>query len=406
MKILIINKYLCPRGGDAVHALNTGELLTQKGHTVAYWGMHHPLNSSFPFERYFIQNIDYDVPLPFSQKFKYAKKILYSNESKYNIEKVLSSFTPDIVHLHNIYHQISPSILHVFKKYKIPVVMTLHDYKLVCPAYTLLSKDKSCTQCKQRRFYWCALNRCVKNSFARSALNTIEMYFHHSLLDLYSIVNEFIAPSRFMMTTMRKMGFSNKTTHIHNFVKPEFYEPAYNGRYNTFVYFGRISPEKGIETLINAIRNTPFNLNIVGTGPFENYLKRKTTKENINNVHFLGFKSGNALTKEIKEAMAVIVPSEWYENNPLSILEAFACGKPVIGARIGGIPEIINDTEDGLLFEPGNKNDLQNKIQYVSSNKEISKRMGKNARIKVEKLFNADDYYNKIIEVYGRAFRK
>jgi len=174
MKILLINKFLYPRGGDAISTINTGKILSEKGHKVIFWGMKHPKNPSYQYQKYFIENIDYEKPMNIKEKINISFKIFYSFEAKRKIKKFINEVVkPDIVHLNNFAHQISPSILHVFKKYEIPIVMTMRDYKLVCPSYSMLSNDNPCEKCKGGKYYWCFLRKCTKNSYMKSLINTV-----------------------------------------------------------------------------------------------------------------------------------------------------------------------------------------------------------------------------------------
>jgi len=406
MKIFLINKFLFPKGGDAISTLTTGELLKKKGHEVYFWGMKHPKNPKYEFEELFIDYIDYYKSMGFVEKLKIASKILYSFEAKKKIDPLLNKIKPDIIHLNNFAHQISPSILDVIKKYKIPTVMTMHDYKLVCPAYSMLSKGKPCEKCKNGRYYYCFLNKCTKNSYFKSLINTLEMYLHHKFLRIYNKIDIFIAPSRFMLNKVKEMGFKGEIVYLPNFVNLEEFEPNYNWEENSIVYVGRLSFEKGIKTLIEAVKGLNVGLKIIGNGPLRQESEEKVKNENIKNVKFLGFKKGKELKEEIKKAMFTVLPSECYENNPRSVIESFALGKPVVGARIGGIPELVIDHETGMTFEPGDTEDLREKIGFMLNNKDIIEKMGKNARNFVKEIFNPDSHYKKLVKSYRRAIEK
>ena len=405
MKILLINKFLYPQGGDSIMALETGKLLSKKGHEVVFWGMNHPKNQYFPYQDYFISNIDYNKHLKIFQKLKYSLKIIYSFEAKSKINIILKKLKPDIVHLNNFAHQISPSILDVFKKYQIPVVMTIHDYKLVCPAYIMLLNNKICERCKNGRYYYCFLNKCTKGSMPKSFVNTIEMYLHHKILKIYNNIDVFISPSKFLINKLKEMGFNGDIVYLPNFVNSEEFIPQYQFYEKAVCYIGRLSSEKGLQTLIKAMVGLNIQLKIIGDGPIKNILEARVKDLKLQNIRFLGFKSGNELKEEIARSMAVVLPSEWYENNPRSVLEAFALGKPVIGAKIGGIPELIKNYKTGLTFIPGNANDLSKKITFLSNNPKMIKVMGRNARKYVEDNYNSLIYYQKLIKIYKEAIK-
>lgn len=406
MKILLINKFLYPKGGDAVITLNTGELLVKMGHQVIFWGMKHSENPEYLYQQYFVENTDYLNSKGIKKKIVMAFKIFYSLEAKRKIEELIKIQKIDVVHLNNFAHQISPSILSVFHKYKIPTVMTLHDYKLVCPSYSLLNNRKPCERCKHGKYYWCFLKKCTKNSYGKSLINTIEMYLHHKIMHIYDLIDIFIPSSKFLKEKAKEMGFDKEMIYLANFVDMDDFQPLYDFNNRTICYFGRLSEEKGLFTLLDAVKKVNARLKIIGIGPIQESLKLKIRSSNLDNVQFVGYKTGKELKEEIRNSAAVVLPSEWYENNPKAVLEAFALGKPVIGARIGGIPELVKDGETGLTFESGNYNDLRNKIEYLLGNPGLAAEMGRNARKFVEENFSAQKHYDKLMEIYQRAISK
>lgn len=403
MKILLINKFLYPKGGDALSTLATADLLSAKGHQVVLWGMAHPLNPEYPYKEYFISRVCFDNQGGGWQQIKTAVNLLYSWEAKKKIERVINKEKPEIAHLNNFAHQISPSILHIFKKYHIPVVMTMHDYKLVCPSYSMLSKGRVCELCKNGRYYHCFLEGCVKNSRAKSLLNTIEMYLHHRILRIYDLIDVFISPSRFLMSKCAEMGLKGRVVYLPNFVSLEEYKPQYTGQENAIVYFGRLSEEKGLGTLLEAMKGLKVTLKVIGEGPLTESLKLKVKSQNLGNIHFLGYKSGEGLRDEIRKAMFVVLPSGWYENNPRSVIEAFALGKPAVGARMGGIPELVKDNETGLTFAGGDADDLRARLEQLFKSPAEIIRMGKNARRFVEQELNAERHYQGLTRIYAEA---
>jgi len=406
MKILLVNKFLYPKGGDTTVTLSTGKLLSEKGHKVIFWGMDHPLNPEYPYKDYFVSYIDFNKPMNFLQQFRTTLRILYSLEAKKKIEKLIERERPDIVHLNNFAHQISPSILDVFVKYKIPTVMTLHDYKLVCPSYSMLIDGKPCEKCRNGKYFWCFLKKCTKGSYVKSLLNVVEMYLHHKILHIYDKIDVFISPSMFLKKKLKEMGFKKEIAYLPYFINAKDYLPKYSFSKKIICYFGRLSKEKGLFTLIEAMEGTDAKLKIIGDGPIKKDLEEKARKENLENVSFLGYKSGNELKEEVRNSMAVVLPSEWYENYPRSIMEAFALGKPVIGTRIGGIPELVEDNETGLTFEPGNVEDLRDKIEDLINNPKKISEMGKNARKFIEKELNPERHYEELMKIYQLAMEE
>jgi len=405
MKVVLVNKFLYSKGGDAITTLNTGKLLRAKGHEVIFWGMKHPLNPKYPFEDYFVSNIDFNKPISLFQQFKTSFNILYSLEAKRKIEEFIKAERPDIVHLNNFAHHISPSILDIFHKYKISTVMTIHDYKLVCSSWYMLAKGKPCEKCEGGKYYWCFLNKCTKNSYLKSLINVVEMYLHHRILHIYDKIDVFISPSMFLKDKLKEMGFKKEIIYLPNFINTKEYEPEYNYNGKTICYFGRLSKEKGVFTLLDAMKGSNAKLKIIGEGPLKKRLMVKVKSEKLDNIDFLGYRTGDELKNEIKKSMAVVLPSECYENNPRAILEAFALGKPVIGARIGGIPELVKDNDNGLTFQPRNHENLREKILTLIDNPSKVAQMGKNARKFVKENFTPEKHYKELIKIYQSAGR-
>lgn len=403
MKVMLVNKFLYPKGGDAISTLSTGRLLSAHGHDVFYWGMEHPLNDEYRYKELFVRNVDFDNPKNLKERIRVMLNIFYSIEAKNKFTRMIESNKPDIVHLNNFAHQISPSILDVTKKYKIPVVMTMRDYKLVCPTYNMLLNGKPCEACKNSKYYMCLVNRCTKRSYAKSLINTFEMYFHHCMLDIYSSIDLIIATSEFLKRKHVEMGLRNRVVCLPNFVDIKEYSPDYKWQENSIVYFGRLSSEKGIITLIDAVSSLDVKLKIIGEGPMSGILKDKINSLGLTNIYFMGFKKGEDLKNEIRKSKFVVVPSEWYEAFGRANIESFALGKPVVGARIGAIPELVKDDLTGLTFEPGNAVDLRSKITFLLNHPEKIGSMGMNARKFVEQELNEEKHYKGLIDVYRQA---
>jgi len=405
MKILLANKYFFLKGGAENSFFETASLLEKKGHKVIFFSMKHPRNLPGAVEEDFVTNVDYDRP-GFRENFKAAGRLLYSFEARRKIEALIRREKPDIAHLNNIYHQISPSILHSLRKYGVPAVMTLRDYKVVCASYSMVADNKICEACKGGAHYQCLLKACVKGSRSKSFLNTIEMYLHHNILNLYGLVHTFISPSRFLAEKVRDMGFKGRVEYVPNFTSLSQYEPSYGSTERRALYFGRLSKEKGLLTLIKAAQNVQvpgFSLDILGEGPFQEELEAKVREHRMTKIRFLGYKKPTELAEDIRRAAVLVLPSEWYENNPRMIIEGFALGKPAVGARIGGIPELVRDGLTGFTFTPGDAIDLADKMTRLLSDSDGIVQMGQNARRLVEAELNAEAHYRKLMEIYEKA---
>ncbi|ABW67608.1 glycosyltransferase family 4 protein [Desulfosudis oleivorans] len=404
MKVLLVNKFLFAKGGDAISTLDTGRILEAHGHEVVFWGMDHPDNPPWPFADLFVSHVNYENAGGPGGKARTAMNILYSFEAREKMAALLEKTKPDLVHLNNFAHQLGPSVLDVIKKHGIPTVMTMHDYKMVCPVYTMLCNGRVCEKCKNGRFYHCGLNRCTKGSLFKSMVNVAEMYLHHRMLHIYDKIDLYISPSRFLKNKVEEMGLKGEVAYLPNCVDVSGFVPCFEWREKSIVYVGRLSHEKGVETLIDAVKNIHgVRLKIIGDGPLKANLEEKVKNENIGNVVFLGYRTGQNLHNEIRNSMFLAIPSEWYENSPRVVIEAFALGKPVVGARIGGIPELVQDWETGLTFTSGDVDDLRKKINLMlNSNTRISQ-LGKNGRAFVVQQAEPTVYYRRLLECYGRA---
>lgn len=415
MNILHINKFHHLHGGCEAVYLRTANLLESYGHKSLFFSMHHPENLPCETSDYFIPYVDLNSNgINMMGQFKAVGRILYSFEAKRYLSKLLDEYPVDIAHLHNIYHHITPSIIHELKRRKMPVVMTLHAYRMVCTSYFMFAKGKVCEACYKGKYYKAIKNSCFMNSKIKSAFVTFEMYLHHKVLDIYRNVDVFISPSLFLKNKLEKMGFKKEIVYLPNFIDIKKFDNCKEDnkitKENSIVYFGRLSPEKGLWTLLEAakklkIENSKLKIKIIGDGLIRNALEEKVKREGIENVIFLGYMKGEALYKEIKRSTAVVLPSECYENNPMSALEAFALGKPVIGSNIGGIPELVIDGITGYTFEPNNAEDLKSKIVFLIKDKDALHTKGRNARELVERKFNSEVYYKNLMSIYEKVLK-
>jgi glycosyltransferase involved in cell wall biosynthesis len=402
MKILQVNKFFYLKGGAEQVMFETAEILLEKGHEIGFFSMKHPYNKTTEYENYFVGNVDFNRRDDI-HSIKTAMRVLYSFKARQNIEQLIQTFRPDIAHLHNIYHQISPSIIHSLKKANVPIVMTLHDYKVVCASYSMIANGKICEACRYGKYYNCLYRNCVKASRMKSLLNTVEMYLHHKMLHIYDLVDVFISPSQFLIEKLNYMGFKGRIEHIPNFIDHVRFVPDYGIKEKSISYIGRLSHEKGLNLLIDAMSNIDLTLKIIGEGPLKNELQAKVKYAGANNIVFMGFKSGTELREEICKSLFTVMPSICYENYPLSVIESFALGKPVVGARIGGIPELVKDNITGYTFKPFDAIDLREKIMKLASDPESILQMGKNARNFIENELNPNKHYELLIQAYNLA---
>ncbi len=364
-----------------------------KGVEIVDFSMQDDRNFPSPYSEYFVPNISYNNDRSAQTRFQHAISFAHSSIAVERLEKLLQQEQPSIAHLHNIYHQLTPSIIPVLKRHGIKVALTLHDYKLVCPSYLALNGEEICTACNGR-FFWKPLTTNCQGSRIKGLLLAVEAFFH-KWRKSYEAVDLFISPSRFLADLTSYRIPQNKIRILHNGIDVAEYLPNLNDQ-GYGLYFGRISREKGIETLLkaHAAMATSVPLKVVGTGPLLEELHSKYT-----GAEFLGYKSSDELNCIIKNAAFVVVPSKWYENCAMAILEAMVFGKPVIGSRIGGIPEQIQDNKTGFLFEMGNSEELAEKMKILACDPEMRTRMGHAARKKLEKEYSLASHCKGLMDI-------
>ena len=397
-KLLSLNTYHYRRGGSEAVFFEHNTMFEQLGWEVAPFAQHHPLNDPSPWSEYFSDEMEFSEAKGIKDKIHMAGKFIYSWEARNKLEKMLDKFSPDIAHGHLLYHHLSPSVMSLLHKRGVPTVMTAHDLKLACPAYTMLSPKGVCEQCKGGNLSNVIKNRCM-GGLVQSTLVALESTTHRMFGLWKNNLDMVVAPSQFYLEKLVEWGWPrDKIIYIANYIKPDEFQPQFEpGKY--FLYFGRLANQKGVTTLIRAALESNIPLKIAGTGPQEDELKQ-LAKE-AGNIEFLGHRSGADLHQLIREARAVVLPSEWYENAPISLLEALASGKPIIGADIGGIPEMVKEGETGWLFPSGNSDALA-KILETANTTPASRfeAMGRQGRDFVVERFTADNYKNKMQDLY------
>ena len=385
MNILLANKFYYRRGGDCIYMLNLEQLLKEHGHKVAVFAMDYPENIETPWKQYFPQNMS--KLMAFTRPFGSA-------EVKAKFNKLLDDFKPEIVHLNNIHTHLSPIIAELAHNRGIKVVWTLHDYKLLCPRYDCLRNgDDICELCFNEDKSSCKTYKCMKGSTLASLIGYKEATTWNRRR-LEKCTDVFICPSKFMAQKMAQGGFnSKKLVSLCNFIDIDKCKKDTYEKENYYCYVGILSHEKGVKTLIKAAQKLPYKLVIIGGGPLSDELKNETTNTNI---EFVGYKQWDEIKEIVSKARFSVIPSEWYENNPLSVIEAQCLGTPVLGARIGGIPELIENNVTGMTFESRNVNDLTSKLeamwQHTFDYKEIA--------LTSQKRYNSESYYQNILKIY------
>lgn len=400
-KLLSLNNYHYRRGGADTVYFEHDALLRSLGCDTAVFSMHHPSNETSEWSEYFIDELEFGARYGLLTKLRMSSKVIYSLEASKKLKRLLDHWEPDIAHAHCIYHHLSPSVLQLLKSRGIPAVMTAHDLKIACPAYKMLNGKGICEKCKRGNLVNVIVNRCVHNSLAVSALVMVESIVHKTFRLYGKNLDRVIVPSRFFANKLSEWGWpEEQLIYIPNYVDVQMYQPAYEpGDY--MLYFGRLAPEKGLKTLISASVKSGIKLKIVGTGPEEIAL-RSYARQLRGDIEFVGFCSKDTLWPLVRESRAVVLPSEWYENAPMSLLEANALGKVVIGANIGGIPELIEHAQTGFLFESGNVDQLAESLSTTKSMSDARlSEMGRQARQHVAGKFTRNRYSEEILALYS-----
>lgn len=404
MRVLMVQTFHYYRGGDSTYMFNLTGLLESRGHEVIPFAMKHPQNLPSDYSEYFSSEIDFPKLLEdFSpgSALSVVSKSIYNREAKRRIERLIDVVKPDIAHFHNIHGHLTTSIISPLRRRKIPIVWTLHDYRLVCPNTTFLRGDEICERCLPRKYYNVVLGRCKKGSLAASTMAMMTTCFDR-ITRVPARVGRFITPSAFLRGKLIEGKIAgSRITVIPNFVDVDSFDPGREEDY--YLYFGRLSYEKGIDLLIRAASRTgKGTLKIVGEGPISDELRELAAGLGAP-VEFMGFRTGDELKALLEGAQFVVVPSRWYENLPFSVMESLAAGKPLVAADIGGIPEMVEDDVNGLLFPNGDEERLASCLSRMLGDAELRRRMAAAGREKAERLYNADRHYSEVMKVYGEV---
>ncbi len=451
MQIVFCNKYFFLNGGVEKYLYNVMHYLSARGHTTIPFSVRYAGTWPSPYQDYFLappggpeQALWGNIRFSPANILRFLDRSTYSFEARLKLSRLLRAFPgTDIAYILNIYNYMSPSILHTFKRCRIPVVMQIGDYNLLCPSYSLLRNGSPCTLCVRGQYYHGLKYRCVKNNLAASMVRVAAMYLQR-LLGLYDLVDAFVVPCEFMKDKLIEGGFAAQKTHLLPYpverrqgTRKREGEREGEGRRegekkgeerihvlqyplertiapdkgwhkkNYIVYFGRISHEKGLDTLIGAFQklNPPIDLYIIGRSydGEEERLKGLIEPHAQSRIHFPGFQSGQTLTRWIAEALFSVVPSRWYDNAPLSIYESFLNGTPVLASRIGGIPEQVEEGVTGELFEPDSCDDLAQKMGMMLSNRDQLPRMGIAGQSYVKETLLIKDQMDSLMNLFERV---
>ena len=394
MRILMVNKFLYPKGGAETYLLKIGKYLEENGHNIEYFGMNDKKNIVGNNLNLYTTNMDFHNAG--IKKLVYPFKIVYNFEAKRKIKKVIKDFRPDVIHMNNINFKLTPSIIDAAKRLNIPVIQTVHDYQMICPNHLLfdVNNKKICEKCINGNEWNCTKNKCIHGSRLKSIIGSIEAGLY-KIKNNYDKVDCFICPSKFLEEKLLTNNrFKDKTFTIHNFIElgNEFIEYK---KKDYVLFFGRLSEEKGLDMFLEACKKLPeIKFKIAGTGPLESICK------GINNVEFVGFKTGRDLEKLIGEAKFSVYPSIWYENCPMSILESESLGTPVVTMNHGGMKELIEPNETGILVKDISSESLGREIKNLYNDDKKIKYMSEKCIEKRRQMISIESYCNQIIDIY------
>ena len=406
MKILLVNWSWYLTGGDWTYIENVEKLYQAKGYEVIPFSTLNSKNVFSSYSGYFVKTYDYKVlnaNKNLTNGIKALQTSVVSKDALKKLDLLLDEHDIKVAHLNNIHHYITPAIIEKLKNRGIKIIWSLHDFKIICPENSFISHGKVCEKCITGDFYHCAINRCKKNSFLASTLASFEAYYYHKK-NTYGLVDYFLCPSEFLYKKFIEFGFNNQQLLVANtcydipliddFINNQSSVNKEHNKQKYVLYVGRLEEIKGVDVLINAVKDTNMHLKIVGTGVAEERLKKIAL--GCDNIEFLGFKNKNDVFSLTIGALFVVCPSICYENLPFSIIESFLFSKPVVGSDIGGIPELVIDGKTGLLFEPGNVAHLCEKMNYLWNNENIVAEFGKLAREHAYNLVNFNTHWDKL----------
>ncbi len=382
MRILLSNKFYYRRGGDCIVTMGMEDLLKSKGHEVAIFAMDYPENIDSPWKRYWPSNMS---------KLKAFTRPFGDKEVRTKINLLLDDFRPDIVHLHNIHTQLSPIIAEVAYERGIPVCWTLHDTKLVCPCYTCTRNGKLCEECFSDKSA-VIKHGCMPGSLPGAVIGYFEAK-KWNVEKLQKYTSKFLPPSKFMADTCIRGGYdASKFEVLCNFIDVDKVQNPSFDKKDFYCFLGRVTEVKGIRTLCEAASSLPYKLKVIGGGDLLDELKGKYP-----NVEFLGQMNWQEFRPIVEQAKFMALPAEWSENNPLTVIESQSLGTPVLGANIGGIPELIEEGVSGMTFKSGDVVDLRNKIEEMYSASFDYRFIAERSVSR----FSSETYYEKLMNIYN-----
>jgi glycosyltransferase involved in cell wall biosynthesis len=402
MRILFCNKYNYPFSGTEVYLFEVMELLRSRGHQVALFSMADPRGRSTPYDHYFMPHTDFKRPSGWFHNIRLAGQAIYSREARRRIRAMIAEFQPDVAHVRNIYHHLSPSILWELKAQKVPVVYHLNDFKVLCPSYNLVSRGEACEACKGGKF-WHALQENCYPGRAAPLLLVAEAYIHKWLGTYRKCVDCFLAPSQFVRDKFVEHGWDPAKFEVLPHFQTDKPLTALRAPNAPLLYFGRLSAEKGVADLLHAMQRLPgLRLVVAGDGPDRDRLQRIAAQLGLHNVEFAGHIRGAELDRAIVNSRFTVLPSHAYETLGKTILESYAQARAVVATDLGSRRELVQEGKTGLLYKTGDVEQLTSAIQLLSSQPQLADSMGRAGQHRVRHNNRPEAHYDALISLYRR----
>jgi glycosyltransferase involved in cell wall biosynthesis len=375
MKILYCNKYNFAFSGTEVYLFELMDLMRARGHEIALFSMADTRGQPTKYDRHFVPQVDFKAgSRAFVGQARLAARAIYSPDARRRLRGMIAEFRPDVAHVRNIYHHLSPAILWELKAQRVPVVYHLNDFKLLCPSYNMVAHGQACERCRGGKFWHVAAEGCYAGPRGATAVLAAEAYIHKWLRTYETCIDRFVAPSRFVKDKLVENGWDAKRIDVlPHFQKLPAQVPADPAADAPILYFGRLSPEKGLRELLSAMQRLPeVRLQIAGDGAQRAELENLAGELGLANVEFVGHMGGEELNRLISSSRFTVLPSQAYETLGKSILESYAWGRPVVASDLGSRRELVREGETGVLFRPGDVEQLAGAISFLAQRPELA----------------------------------
>jgi glycosyltransferase involved in cell wall biosynthesis len=403
MRILYCNKYNYPFSGTEVYLFDLMRLMRDQGHDTALFAMANPCGTPTPQDRYFVPHLDFKDPRAgLLRRARLAAHAIYSQDARRRLGQLIQEFRPDVAHVRNIYHHLSPSILWELRKHKVPVIYHLNDFKLICPSYNLVARGAICERCRGGRFWHVLRDGCYAGGRAASAVLAAEAYTHRWLRTYQRCVDRFVAPSQFVRDKLIEYGWDpGRIEVLPHFQRAESDIPPAPATDAPILYFGRLSAEKGVADLLQAMRHIPnIQLEIAGDGPQRGTLQHLVTQLGLHNVRFVGHVTGKKLEQLITHCRFTVFPSRAYETLGKSILESYALGRAVVASDLGSRREFVREGKTGMLFPVGDGEQLVRALRDLHAEPGLADKMGRAGWELVLQCHSPQAHLERMIAIY------